>query len=81
MEAGDVLHYLELLNMILGTSMEDLELLNMIKLAEREQGREEDMMIWLRLEERERGNEDGCIAGVIEALMERYERGEKWPWE
>ena len=80
-EAGDVLHYLELLNMILGTSMEDLELLNMIKLAEREQGREEDMMIWRRLEERERGNEEGCIAGVIEELMERYERGEKWPWE
>lgn len=80
-EAGDVLHYLELLNMFLGTSMEDLELLNMIKLSERAQGREEDMMLWLRLEEREHGNEDGCIAGVIETLMERYERGEKWPWE
>lgn len=80
-EAGDVLHYLELLNMFLGTSMEDLQLLNMIKLSERAQGREEDMMLWLRLEERQRGNEDGCIAGVIEKLMERYERGEKWPWE
>ncbi len=80
-EAGDVLHYLELLNMFLGTSTEDLELLNMIKLAERDQGREEDMMMWLRLEERERGNAEGCIAGIIESLMEQYERGERWPWE
>ena len=49
-ELADVLHYVMLLSTHLGMSLAQLWKLNVIKLKEREAGREEDALQWLRLE-------------------------------
>lgn len=81
MEAGDVLHYVEMIGITLDVSDDELKMLNCIKLAERDHGREEDMMTWLRLEERIRNHPPTFVRDIYVELMDMFERGEPWPWE
>lgn len=77
-ELADVLHYVMLLSTHLGMSLAQLWKLNVFKLKEREAGREEDALQWLRLESREG---IGTVHEAMTAAEAHHREAGKWPWE
>lgn len=76
-ELADVLHYVVLLSTHLGMSLAQLWKLNVFKLTERDAGREEAALQWLRLEARNAATVHD-VMDVAESC--RQEMG-RWPWE
>ena len=77
-ELADVLHYVMLLSTHLGMSLAQLWKLNVFKLKEREAGREEDALAWLRLEARDG---IGTVHDVMAAAESQRREAGRWPWE
>lgn len=77
-ELADVLHYVMLLSTHLGMSLAQLWKLNVFKLKEREAGREEDALQWLRLESRDG---IGTVHEAMAAAESHRRKAGRWPWE
>ena len=76
-ELADVLHYVMLLSTHLGMSLAQLWKLNVFKLKEREAGREEDALQWLRLEARD----SKTVHEAMAAAESQRRKAGRWPWE